>query len=292
MKKRFRKEFQIKLREAVVSPVDEDNADLMKKALRQVEKSISDFKLDKFKKKSWTRQGDRYDSANDFFKKHRISLATEYNSVKNRTKLKCKLHNFVPELLYTQPNKSRCWPRPDSNKVSGRRFKLEQDVHFNNCKYCCTGYMWFKGPLRFQRAGDLLEFYPNLEELDGFDKKMQLRRVKEWDEVIFDDLKMKAGKLELGGALVTRRYRSNRELDESEFSFKLRSKKITNNFDPMEPAACWKRKGLLVLQEVYDELFRSFAYDANSNPGGIFIKDPGIFYFTEPVSGHCGKLCR
>jgi hypothetical protein len=288
VKTNLRKEFQIKLRRDVVTS---DKA--CKKTLLSVLQSIEDqgcfdFKVKAKSGKSWKRRGERYDTMpgkTGIFRANRLSLATEKREDKKGkfTKLKCKLHNFVPELLYRTPEQSWAWPAAgdyEKKKKVELRFKLEQDIHFNNCKYCSTGYLTIPGcKHQFKKVKDFLPYFPRLTRVPGVHKDMTLSRVKNWDEVVFEDIEMTIGDWDITGALVTRRDHITGEWDESEFSFKLK----LENYDCskiMEPARGWPYRDMRALQLVYNELF---------NNEQVFIREPGIFYFADSVSSHSCK---
>lgn len=277
----MRKEFQVKLRRDIVTS-DEACRKTLLSVLQGIEdQGCFDFKLKGNSGATWKRRGERYDTMPGnagIFRSNRLSLATEKREDKNGkfTKLKCKLHNFVPELLYRTPKKSWVWPSPGNYKTNVKlKFKLEQDVHFNNCKYCSTGYLTIPGcNHKFKKMKDFLPYFPRLTAIPGVHKDMALWKVKNWDEVVFDDIKMTIGTWDIRGALVTRRDHVTGEWDESEFSFKLK-RNGRGCLKAMEPARGWGE--LRALQLVYDELFKN---------DQVFIREPGIFYFADPVSSH------
>lgn len=284
----FRKEFQIKLRgDAVTS--DKTYKQTLLDALKGIEASGRfDFKIKAKSGNTWKRRGERYDTMpgnTGTFRANRVSLATEKGKDKHGkfTKLKCKLHNFVPQLLYRTPEESWAWPAAgahEKDKSVKLRFKLEQDIHFNNCKYCSTGYLTLRGHKhQFKKVKDFLPYFPRLTKIPGVHEDMPLSRVKNWDEVVFDNIKMTIGKWGIMGALVTRRDHVTGELDESEYSFKLRMEGSGCSV-VMEPALGWPYQDLCTLQLVYDELFKN---------DKVFIREPGVFYFADPVGSHSCK---
>ncbi|MES9897574.1 MAG: hypothetical protein ABW148_00960 [Sedimenticola sp.] len=148
------------------------------------------------------------------------------------------------------------------------RFKREQDIHFNNCKYCATGYLKLPGnDYSFKRADDFLTHYPNLARLKGFDGEARLLKVKEWDEYIWDSIEMEVAGVEIGGALVTRIHRTNGVWDESEFSFKVRA----------DEQGEWNREMLQHLSDLYNRLYTEYA-------DLFFVREPSIFTMENPVS--------
>lgn len=260
------KEFQLKLRPQLATS-DQRAKETVKEMLKWLEDN-SALNWKGSSGKDWERTGERYDSEDKFFKANRITLATEKSEDdKNRTKLKCKLHNFVKELLYDTPEESYCHPENGGHEEVKLKFKTEQDIHFNNCKYCATGYMKLPGTdYRFKNVEDFYPFYPNLKQVPGIKSSFKLKRVKHWNEVIFDDIEMSIGNLEMKGALVTRWNVKEKNLDESEFSFKI-----------TRTGARWDYNELVELAKVYDLMYSRFA--------DIFlIQDPGIFTFENPAS--------
>jgi hypothetical protein len=235
---------------------------------------------------SWRRHGERYDILPEvgLFKSHDISLATEKGEKDGRkgTKLKCKLHNLVPELLYERSKKSYCYPtagRFAKTKGVEPKFKLEQDVHFNNTKYCATGYLIIPGDKhRFGKVGDFLHFFPRLKDLSGVQKDIPLLKVRDWQETVFDDLKFRIGDWDFDGALVTRRDTHTGAWVESEFSFKIKppkDKKSKKKSSCLDPCGIWDHRKLRKLAAIYDELYATST---------VFIQQPPIFYFSNPVS--------
>ena len=262
------KEFQIKLRKDV-SASDCDSIGVVQKVLSEL---VSDnaLELDLDSTRKWLRRGERYDTCGNLFRAHNISLATEKSERdgKQRTKLKCKLHSFVPELLYKRRKSAHCYPSPSNSGVK-TKFKKEQDIHFDNCKYCATGYLTLSGTGdEFNRVGDFIEYYPNLAKIPGVQPSDRLERVKNWDESVFDNIKMEINGWKLKGALVTRREHRSGEWVESEFSFKAK-----------EPKKGWKRKDLRAFAAGYTRLLREYAH-----ADGLFIRAPSIFFFDNPVS--------
>ncbi len=291
VKKKLSKEFQIKLRKQAV-PWDQAARDRVLELLESIEVEKR-FGLEVVSQGCGPkeRRGERYDTLPDIglFRRQGISLASEKtgSGSEARTKLKCKLHSLVPELLYPKPNKAWCWPAlPGEGNERGYKpkFKLEQDIHFNNTKFCATGYLTLPGhDHEFARVEDFLPYFPRLEGLDGVRPDRLLVRVKDWDEVVFDDMEFCIGKLELKGALVSRYRHDSGEWDETEFAFKLKRKQ--NRDDDcdkfLRPAAGWRYRDLRRLAALYKELF---------SISSVFIQSPSIFYFSDPVASRDIRL--
>lgn len=290
IKEKFSKELQIKLRREVGFS-DENCISTLKAVMRNIEaRGRFDFSIEKFPTESWSRHGERFDTAPNagLFRTNGISLATEKvikgKTGKERTKLKCKMHSLLPELLYDKREESYCYPSTEVDSIE-TKFKLEQDIHFNNCKHCATGYFLLAGvEYQFETARDFLEYFPTLGMLPGVDKKAPLFKVKDWEETVFDELEFNIGDWKIKGALVTRRDMITREWVESEFSFKIKlPKKQLGKCTHLDPAKGWEYEKLKELANVYNEMF---------GISSIFIRTPSIFYFSDPVSSRYVRLAE
>ena len=291
VKTKLSKEFQIKLRKQAV-PWDQAARDRLMELFESIEaENRFGFELVSQGCGPKQRRGERYDTLPDvgLFRRQGISLASEKtgSGSEARTKLKCKLHNLVPELLYRKRKKARCWPAlpvDDAEPGFQPKFKLEQDVHFNNTKVCATGYLTLPGhDHEFVRVADFLPYFPRLEGLDDVLPERLLVRVKDWDEVVFDGMEFRIGKLKLKGALVSRYRHDSGEWDETEFAFKLKRKEGQDDDcnDFLRPAAGWRYRDLRRLAALYKELFAI---------SSVFIQSPSIFYFGDPVSSRDIRL--
>ena len=210
--------------------------------------------------------GERYDTLPDIgaLKSHNVTLATEKRGDGKgaKTKLKCKLHNFAPELLYDRVEKSWCYPCRNHRKIRPK-FKLEQDIHFDNCKYCATGYVTIPGRDHwFTKVADFLPFFPRLAKVPRLRAEQALVKVKDWQ-----------GDWKLRGALVTRRDTATGAWEESEFSFKIKQRNRGCSW--LRPAAGWDYGGLQTLGAIYREM---------AGMSSLFIQAPSIFTFADPVS--------
>ena len=285
VKEKVSKELQLKLRREVGLSDDACIATL-ESVLRNIAASDRfDFRIKELSKDSWSRHGERFDTSPvaGLFRSNGISLATEKaiaGKKKMKTKLKCKLHSLIPELLYENREDSYCYPSIEDEEVEPK-FKLEQDIHFNNCKYCATGYFKLPGTNHcFQTASDFLQYYPGLADVPGFDEATTLIKVKDWEETVFDDMKLEIGGWTIKGALVTRRDMSTKKWVESEFSFKL-TRRDEDDCKRLEPARGWDRGKLAELAKLYNELYGMSA---------VFIQTPSIFFFSDPVSSRDVRL--
>ncbi len=285
------KEFQIKMRKRAV-PWDQAARDRLLELLASIE-AEQRFGLEVLSVGGGPkeRRGERYDTLPDvgLFRCQGISLASEKTGggSEARTKLKCKLHNLVPELLYRKRKKAWCWPAlpaEDAEPSYQPKFKLEQDIHFNNTKVCATGYLTLDGhEHEFVRVADFLPYFPRLEGLEGVGAERLLVRVKDWDEVVFDDMQFRIGKLKLKGALVSRYRHDSGEWDETEFAFKLKRKRSKDDDCDkfLRPAAGWRYRDLRRLAALYRELY---------SISSVFIQSPSIFYFSDPVASRDIRL--
>lgn len=213
----------------------------------------------------WRRDGVRYDTAGRDLKRHDLTLAIE--ATDDRTKLKCKQHNFVPELLFDKPRQSVCYPDIDASgdyKKHDTKLKLEQDIHFSNIKYCASGSLFVKG--RAEEVKTLAFFsryFPALKSVLPADTRLQ--EVSRWDEAVFDDMLTSWNRIEFSNWMLVNRWnREDNTLLESELSFKL----------DKAMSADWDYPKLQRAAQLYLELQKS----------GAFQAVPPIFFFNDPVS--------
>ncbi len=206
----------------------------------------------------WMREGIRYDTDTKIFRKHNLSLAME--ATEKLTKYKCKQHNFIAELLYDKPKSALCYPK---NKGSDVKLKLEQDIHFNNCKFCASGSLFLKGCRTVHpHVADFSALFPGIEQIAAPDTP--LSPVSHWSETVCGKMVTSWRDITLEWDLVNRRDYQTHELLESELSFKI----IKSMKDP------WDYRLLELASAVYLDLKAS----------GIFRQHPPIFYFDDPVS--------
>ena len=214
----------------------------------------------------WRREGIRYDTSDRQLKAEYLTLAIEATSTD--TKLKCKSHQFVPELLYTKPKKSPCMPDwdalPDYRKDDAK-FKLEQDIHFDNIKFCASGSLYLEGKqTSFPVLGSFGTYFPGLEKL--LEPATPLVQVSHWDEAVYDDIttNWKGGKKISDWMLVNRWQWGTNQLLEAELSFKI-TKTMGDDWDQ-------------------DELEQAQALYLVLQANSFFIAYPPIFTFANPVS--------
>ena len=213
----------------------------------------------------WRRDGIRYDTADLELKRHNLTLAIE--ATDEKTKLKCKQHHFIPELLFKKPKDSICLPDEKSvrrYKEHGAKFKLEEDLHFSNIKYCASGSLFVEG--RSQRVSTVEYFSRYFRKLDSLlPASTPLLPLSHWDEAVYDKMITRWGNYEFSDWMLVNRwaYGSNTLL-ESELSFKV---EIGINEK-------WDYKKLYHASQLYLELQRS----------GMFMTVPPIFFFDNPVS--------
>ncbi|MDD2775054.1 MAG: hypothetical protein PHU06_03770 [Gallionella sp.] len=262
-------EFQLKIDTAVVltktepTEIDAQLYAKVQKVISQVVKKIAGkTKLKTTFPKPWIREGIRYDTAvpssNGLFRKHNMSLAIE--ATDELTKFKCKQHNFIPELLYRKPKSALCYPK---NKGTSVKLKLEQDIHFNNCKYCASGSLFLKGRRTdITTVGDFTQLFPKIEQISP--SETLLYPVSHWQETVCGKMVTTWGDITLEWDLVNRWDNQTRTLLESELSYKI--------FKSLK--ADWDDALLALGNQLYLEL----------RTAGIFRQHPPIFYFHDPVA--------
>lgn len=217
-----------------------------------------------FSATGWHRRGIRYDTAERSLKAACLTLAVEATDA--RTKLKCKAHQFVPELLFDKNGDSICWP--DADSVSGKQgktqFKLEQDLHFDNMKYCASGSLYLKGSRTdASDIGFFSEHFPGLKK--RWPAATPLVTLSDWDETVFDSMRVSWGRQTVDSwMLVNRRPWGGSELIESELSFKFEK----------APDDAWDVRELEKLSALYLALQQT----------GAFQPAPPIFFYNNPVS--------
>ena len=207
------KEFQMKLRWPVdgvvaATPAAEDDAlfDIARRAIIDATEALAagrrtDFE---FNAQPWLREGIRYDTAQLELKRAQLTLAIE--ATDERTKLKCKQHHFVPELLFDADGQSLCQPDPATRERFGKaKFKLEQDLHFSNLKYCASGSLFLNG--RRTAVSDIGFFSRHFPGLAArFPANTPLQPVSHWQETVYDDFRVRCGRRVVDSwMLVTRR---------------------------------------------------------------------------------------
>lgn len=213
----------------------------------------------------WRRDGVRYDTAAHDLKRHNLTLAIE--ATDERTKLKCKQHSFVPELLFDKPKHSICFPDIDASGVYKKhdsKLKREQDVHFSNVKYCASGSLFVKGRAEaVDTLGFFSAYFPALTTL--LPAATSLSEVSRWDEAVFDDMLTSWNKIEFSSWMLVNRWNTEGDtLLESELSFKV----------DKEMNADWDEAKLRRAAQLYLELQKT----------GAFQPVPPIFFFNDPVS--------
>ncbi len=211
------------------------------------------------------REGIRYDTKNNLLKQHNLTLAIE--ATDKRTKLKCKEHNFIPELLFENAAESICFPDIQASKnydKHGTKFKLEEDLHFSNLKYCASGSLFVKGcSTQVETLAFFSHYFPKLEKL--LSDSTPLKILSHWDETVFDDMRVEwEGTVFYDWMLVNRWDWGTKKLLESELSFK-----VENEMDKK-----WEYDVLGKANRLYLELKKT----------GIFMAAPPIFFYDKPVS--------
>ncbi len=269
------KEFQLKVKLDVDrerhSPevVDARSYEIVQKALSKSVVSMSDVGQPRFlfPKKPKFREAIRYDTAprseNGILRKQWLSLAIEVTD--KRTKLKCKHHSLMPELILETPKKSICYPSlVKSDKHTKPLLKIEQDLHFNNTKTCASGSLYLPGRRTdVSTLGFFSEYFPGLDSL--LPANTPLHAVQHWRETVYDDIEVGWGDIVFGSVMLVNRWdvRTN-TLVESELAYKVRK--------PM--GSPWNYQELRLASRLYGALHET----------GLFRLDPPIFYYLDPVS--------
>jgi hypothetical protein len=289
VKLRESKEFQLKVDCSKIlgdkTPVWDDN-DKICEAVSNCLKAVikKEFNLTpKLTLDRWERVGIRFDTKDGVLKSKKLTLAIEGQQLpENKTKLKCKQHHFIPEMLYDAPELPNVYPNGTGVfDYTGHdaTLKLEQDIHLDNIKYCATGSLYIEGDKtadfdvsKQAEATLLLGFFSNyftnlkLASLKPKDD-LALVPVQWWDEVIYDmKIKLDSDKID-NWMLVTRwkkgASKKENKLVESELSFKFRKGKK------------WDNQQLVTACNLYDALGKE---------DKIFKQLPPIFTFADPVS--------
>jgi len=219
----------------------------------------------------WTREGIRYDTdaigGNGLFRRHNMSLAIEATDA--QTKYKCKQHNFIPELLYAKPKSALCYPK---NKGVGTKLKLEQDIHFDNCKYCASGSLFLDGRRTdIATVGDFSRLFPGIEQIAT--PEIALHPVSHWRETVCGKMVTAWGDIRIEWDLINRRDFKTHALGESELSYKI-GKAMKDDWD-------------YPLLKLASQLYLAL------RAAGIFRQNPPIFYFQDPVAGvEIADICK
>lgn len=262
-------EFQLKVDTAMVTNQTEPSAvdaalyaKVQKVISRAVKKIAGKSKLKLTFPKPWIREGIRYDtdvqSSKGLFRQHNMSLAIE--ATDEMTKYKCKQHHLIPELLFRKPKSMLCYPK---NKGSSVKLKLEQDIHFNNCKYCASGSLFLKGRRTdIATVGDFSRLFPKIEKIAPPDTL--LFPVAHWQETVCGKMVTQWDDISLEWNLVTRWDHQTQTLVESELAFRILKKTKAN----------WDDALLAICSQLYLDL----------RTAGIFHPHPPIFYYHDPVS--------
>lgn len=219
----------------------------------------------------WRREGIRYDScaesAKGLFRQHNMTLAIEATDA--QTKFKCKQHHFIPELLYDKPKAALCYPK---DKGSDTKLKLEQDIHFDNCKFCASGSLYLDGRhTDIATVSDFSELFPGIESLAA--PETALFPVSHWQETVCGKMLTAWDEISLEWNLVNRRDFHSGALLESELSYKI-GKAMKDDWD-------------YALLQLASRLYLDLGSAA------IFLPYPPIFMYRDPVAGvEIAEICR
>lgn len=271
------KEFQMKVmwlnldEEAIVSPcvVDQQIFNLVKKAISSAVKELAEGKPTKlvFNDKVWRREGIRYDTENSTLKSKNLTLAIE--ATNECTKLKCKEHNFIPELLYEKADESICYPDIQASKGYKKhktKFKLEEDLHFSNLKYCASGSLFVEGRSTQVKTLEFFSrYFPALITKIPLPADTPLNALSHWDEAVFDEMSVEWDGVEFKDWMLVNRWEwGTNKLIESELSFKV-EKEMDKDWE-------------------YDDLRKANQLYLALQKKSLFIQVPPIFFYNKPVS--------
>lgn len=211
------------------------------------------------------REGLRYDTAGRDLKRNNLTLAIE--ATDEKTKVKCKQHHFIAELLFAGPTDALCLPdgkAVENFKQHGAKLKREADLHFSNIKFCASGSLFAKGrATQVATLDSFSRYFPRLDTL--LPSATPLTPLSHWDEAVFDEMIVGWGKARFSDWMLVNRWDwGTTTLLESELSFKL-----------VKPLADeWDYRVLRQASRLYLELQKS----------GIFMPAPPIFFYDNPVS--------
>ncbi|HEX8986368.1 MAG TPA: hypothetical protein VF816_00285 [Rhodocyclaceae bacterium] len=267
------KEYQLKIDVAAHLPPhdrvpgrgDEALFKAVAKALHQAVASLAhDHRID-IHDNGWRRDALRYDTAEGRFKANDLTLAIE--ATDERTKLKCKRHSFIPELLFQRPDHATVYPDIRASGVYKKhdtKLKREQDIHLDNIKTCASGSLFVKGrQTDVKDTSFFLHYYPRLDSI--VPGPVPLKTVSHWDECVYDDMRVRYGRVDIDTWMLVNRWDAKTQaLLESELSFKV----VKNLDDP------WDCSQLKDAGELYHAL----------DGTGLFMELPPIFTFFDPVS--------
>lgn len=271
IKRQESKEFQIKL-----THQKGDNPDAyMKRAATALKEAIKEVFDGKSKlgniPEPWTRHGLRFDTQNSALKSHDCTLAIEASKDKKGTKLKCKLHNFIPELLFEVMDEAISFPTRTlyKGKDIKPKIKLEQDIHFDNIKFCCSGSVILLVVEKdFKNVDDFAAYFGRL--LDLAPRKTRLVVVSDWEETVYEDIALKSDDLDTDFTLVTRFGNKRGCFLESELSYKIKK----------DYGKDWNYRALQLANRLYLALQKD----------KTFMKVPPIFFVDTPASSTDIKL--
>lgn len=259
-------EFQLKVDTTIIGAESADMDAVLYEKVREVisgavQKIAGKSRLKLKFPPPWVREAIRYDTGarDGLFRKHNISLAIE--ATDQLTKYKCKQHHFIPQLLCEKPKSALCYPRKKGADV---KFKLEQDIHFDNCKYCASGSLFLKGRrTNHSTVSDFSRLFPEIEQIAPADAV--LCPISHWQETVCGKMVTAWREVTIEWNLITRRDFQTHALLESELSYKV--------IKPMK--GVWDYDLLKLGSQLYLDLRLT----------GIFRLNPPIFYFHDPVSG-------
>lgn len=213
----------------------------------------------------WQRDARRYDALDGKLKASQLTLAIE--ATDERTKLKCKQHTFIPELLFAKPADAIVYPDIQASglyKKHDTKLKREQDIHLDNIKFCASGSLFLKGrQTDIEDSSFFLRYYPHLDRI--LPATVPLQTVSHWNETVYDDMRTRWKHTDITTWMLVNRWDARtHELLESELSFK-----VVKELDDAWDYSLLRNAGALYLA---------------LRKTGVFMELPPIFTFPDPVS--------
>ena len=273
------KEFQLKLIPPAQldtmsqAAVDQWLYTQVKFALHQAALTLADLgKVEmSFPEAPWYRDARRFDTAPkaaDGILRRKLWLSLAIEATDEKTKLKCKQHSFIPELIYDKPKKSVCYPDlSEAGKYDdcNGKFKVEQDLHVDNTKTCVSGSLFLPGKQTdVQTLAFFSRYFPALGEL--LPEETRLYTISHWNETVFDDIQFAIKKqITLDSVMLVNRWdAATGKFLEAELAFKVET----------ELGEAWDCNQLQLASRCYQAIFDT----------GVFRPAPPIFFYFDPVA--------
>ncbi len=213
------------------------------------------------------REGKRYDTTIQLLTQSNLNLKIEASEKDGQvqSKLKLKYNCSDPDACLDREHPDQAFPYPAEKYAENARFKLELDMHQNYGKYGLGGWIKRDKSVDFATLADVEKYFKNIKALPGFNEDIPLQMIKQYQERVFDDIKVKFADDKAEAALVARYPNAQTSIPERvEFSFKIK-----------KDGADWQQTAIIELGQVY-------AYFLNSDWNAL--KDqPEAGEFLVPV---------